>query len=465
MSNSLPHADKPAHLKQRPSAIKNPLRKLGQAWSLKFYLRVYLAILASLFVVGIILYIVIQIAMNNTDNFKRNMENFSYIASNVIPPTNVDKTKELTAIKHWASWLSMDITLFNLDGSVSSSTLKSPPARVPADVRDGWYTGFPDKIAIRLQDQRWLIVDMQYRLYIPSQMQLIGAVLVVLAIAIGSYPLVRRLTKRLELLQSSVEALGEGKFGTRVAVEGNDEVARLATSFNQASAHIEALVNAQKSLLANASHELRSPLTRISMATELIMENAPEHLRKELKTNIQELDQLIDEILLSSRLEASKESPPEWESVDLVGLLAEESARVDAELSIELNESGSMAASNLPAEPKHLRRLFRNLLENAQRYGDGKSIDVYLTNDATSLLVEVCDQGKGIPEDQCERVFEPFYRLPGSSETNGGVGLGLSLVKQIAERHGAHIRCFPRQNGGSCFQLQLRNDQTKCKST
>lgn len=435
--------------------LSSRLRKWRNAWSLKFYLRVYLAVLASLVVTTIILYVLIQVAMNNTTNFKRNMENFSYIASSVIPPESSGKAAEVEAIKHWGFWLDMDITVFKLDGRLSSSTKQQPLTHLPSNIRTGWYTSLPNEVAIQLKDQRWIIVDMSHRIFIPSGMQVIGAILVVIGIALGSYPLVRRLTKRLEHLQTSVEALGEGKLGTRVAVEGKDEVARLAVSFNQASARIEALMTAQKSLLANASHELRSPLARISMAVELVTENAPEHLRDELKQNIHELDQLVDEILLSSRLEASKETQPEWETIDLSGLLAEECARMNAELHISLTPEQMQVAAELKAEGKYLRRLFRNLLENAERYGKGNAIEVFLKMQEERLTVEVCDRGAGIPTDQRERVFEPFYRLPGSSETNGGVGLGLSLVKQIAERHAASIICLPREGGGSCFRLSF----------
>ena len=135
-------------------------------------------------------------------------------------------------------------------------------------------------------------------------------VVLFLAIAVGAYPIIRRLTRRLETLKRGVEAFGQGALDRRVPVEGRDEVATLATSFNLAAERIEALVRSHKSLLANASHELRSPLARLKMATSLLSDAAPdererEHLRAEINTDIAELDGLVDEVLLASRLEAA----------------------------------------------------------------------------------------------------------------------------------------------------------------
>jgi signal transduction histidine kinase len=96
----------------------------------------------------------------------------------------------------------------------------------------------------------------------------------------------------------------------------------------------------------------------------------------------------------------------------------------------------------------------RNLLENAHRYGGG-DITVHTERHGPQALVRVCDRGPGVPEGLRERVFEAFYRMPGHAEKAGGVGLGLSLVKQIAERHGGSVRCEAREGGGSCFVLSL----------
>jgi two-component system, OmpR family, sensor kinase len=285
--------------------------------------------------------------------------------------------------------------------------------------------------------------------------------LVGLAVALGVYPIVRRLTQRLEALQRGVQRWGDGDLSVRVPVTGQDEVADLSQRFNAAAERIEtlmasqqALLASQKSLLANASHELRSPLTRIRMGLELMGSQPSGTFRDEISRNIGELDQLIDEILLASRLDAREADMGTVETVDLLGLAAEESARADAEL------DPPPGAQALPVRgvAKLLRRLIRNLLENARRYGaqgGPAGVTVILRAEAGQAVLQVCDRGPGVPPGQRERIFEPFYRLPGASEREGGVGLGLALVKSITERHGGTVRCEAREGGGACFTVSL----------
>ncbi len=279
--------------------------------------------------------------------------------------------------------------------------------------------------------------------------------LVAIAVALATYPIVRALTRRLESLQNSVEQWGDGNLSIRVNEGGDDEVGFLASRFNHAADQIQTLVKShesllasQKSLLANASHELRSPLTRIRMGLEL-MGGAPSAAdQAEISHNIAELDQLIEEILLASRLDAREADLGTVEPVDLVGLVAEECARTQAALEV------TQAALVVPGVSKLLRRAVRNLLENAQRYGAG-DVTVYLSQDNATAVLQVCDGGPGVPEALQERIFEPFYRLPGASERDGGVGLGLALVKSISERHSGSVRCSNRPYGGACFEIRL----------
>jgi signal transduction histidine kinase len=241
---------------------------------------------------------------------------------------------------------------------------------------------------------------------------------------------------------------------TRLNTDGNDEVAFLAQRFNEAAQRIETLMNSHKSLLANASHELRSPLARIRMSLELMNLDTSSPQRIEISRSISELDQLIDEILLASRLDARQADAEPFESLDLTGLAAEECARANAELGMSATGQSLL----MRGSPRLLRRLMRNLLENAKRYGQG-DVTLELTqkqvNSQTFAVIAVHDRGPGVPPSQRERIFEPFYRLPGASEREGGVGLGLALVKSISERHGGTVRCEARPGGGATFLVQL----------
>ena len=273
------------------------------------------------------------------------------------------------------------------------------------------------------------------------------------AVALGVYPIIRRLTLRLEVLQRSVQKFGEGDLSVRVPEQGQDEVADLARQFNAAAARVETLVQSHKSLLANASHELRSPLTRIRMGLELMGGHQPSPaFRQEIERNIAELDQLVDEILLASRLDAREADVGTVELVDLMGLAAEECARVEADLDV----SASADAMEVRGVAKLLRRAVRNLLENARRYSTGE-ITLSLAREGRSVVLRVCDHGPGVPPAQRERIFEPFYRLPGASERAGGVGQGLALVRSIAGRHKGTVHCEARPDGagGACFVLRL----------
>ncbi len=283
-------------------------------------------------------------------------------------------------------------------------------------------------------------------------------VVLFVAVAGGAYPVVRRLTKRLEALQQGVEAFGAGDLHRRVPEEGRDEVARVAASFNQAAARIEALLRSHQSLLANASHELRSPLARLKMALAMLDEATPEQrtrLQAEVAANIAELDQLIDEVLLASRLDAQAggadaAAQSARQPVELLGLAAEEAARTGAEVSGD--------EVSVLGDERLLRRALRNLLENARRYGgDGPGgSEVHVEpHGVAGVRITVSDRGPGVPEAYRERIFEPYFRLPGHAERAGGVGLGLSLVRQIAQRHGGQVVCQPREGGGSRFVLTL----------
>jgi signal transduction histidine kinase len=273
------------------------------------------------------------------------------------------------------------------------------------------------------------------------------AYLVMIAAVTGlaSYPVVRHLTRRLETLRRGVDAWGEGALVTRVPARGSDEVAAVAKSFNRAADHIEHMIAAHRALLANASHELRSPLARLRMAIALYETGPGEARKAEIVRNLGELDDLVEEILLASRLDHA-EGLDRTETVDLLALASEEGARNGIEV------------SGIPAlvegDPKLLTRLVRNLMQNALRHG-APPVEVDVAQEGSGIALSVRDHGPGIPEAEGGRVFEAFYRPSGRSEQAGGWGLGLSLVRQIATHHRGAVRHETPPDGGARFVVSL----------
>ncbi|MFE3839479.1 ATP-binding protein [Pseudogemmobacter sonorensis] len=279
----------------------------------------------------------------------------------------------------------------------------------------------------------------------PPGNPLLVLVLVAGLTALAAWPVVRNLTRRLERLRQGVETWGGGDLALRVPVEGNDEIAAVASSFNRAAVQVEALIRSNRALLANASHELRSPLARLRMAVDLSESDPSPARRDEIARNLTELDDLVGEILLSSRLTHAMPSEP-FRPLDLLALAAEEAARAGLEV--------SGAPVEVPGDERLLSRAVRNLIQNALRHGmPPVEITVGRRDDMADLVVR--DHGPGIPAEDMHRIFEPFYRPGGHGEAAGGWGLGLALVQQIGEHHGGAVRCEASGETGTVFVLSL----------
>ncbi|MGP9822283.1 sensor histidine kinase [Salinarimonas sp. NSM] len=275
---------------------------------------------------------------------------------------------------------------------------------------------------------------------------LVPIAIIAILIALVAYPVVGHLTRRLERLRVGVEAWGAGDLSVRVGLAGGDEVAAVARSFDAAAETVERLVASHTALLANASHELRSPLARLRMAIDLWREDPRPALEREIVTSLSELDALVEEILMASRLEhvAGLER---IEPVDMLALAAEEGARVDALVEGE--------AVEIPGDPRLLRRLVRNLFQNAARHGAPPIEARVAARAGGGAVISVRDHGPGLPDGESERVFEAFYRPAGRAEAAGGWGLGLSLVRQIARRHGGDVLAVRPEGGGAMFVVEV----------
>ncbi|GAA0720317.1 HAMP domain-containing sensor histidine kinase [Dokdonella soli] len=408
----------------------------------RLYLRFYLALLGSLLVfalaAGCIWHLFIAPAPPASGPLGR-------LLQNALPAADTPPAEQQAALQRLVAGLGADVTLIADDATPLARVGKPLPiprreqahsAATPLHAGAVW--------TIQLPDGRRLLASTAI---IGGHQDMLLLILLVLALAVGiaALPVVRRLATRLERLQAGVESLGAGDLSTRVAVEGNDEVARLAESFNRAAERIDELVGAHKQLLANASHELRTPLTRIRLALEL-MKGAADPVRKRgLNQDIEELDRLIDEILLASRLDAVSETGAS-EEVDLLALAAEECSRYE-----EAELDGTPAV--LRGDARLLRRLLRNLLENARRHGLPPT-HVTVGRSVHGVTITVSDRGPAIPVGECEPLFAPFHRRAQAGDSSG-TGLGLSLVRQIARRHGGDAQCEPTPDGHMRFVVTL----------
>ncbi len=379
-----------------------------------------------------------------------------------LPGALAPREDQAAAVREWSQRLRLPLALDSAEGErigASDTFIRREVDPGPANKRP---------VPIRIEDGRtlWILRPGPRQLpsaagaappfavlapFWPSPAPSLALLLVLLFIAVtaGAYPVVRRLTRSLESLKQGVEAFGAGALGERVSVAGTDEVAAVAVSFNRAATRIEALVQSHRSLLANASHELRSPLARMKMALTMLESAVPEQragLLAEIDVDIGELDALVEEVLLASRLDSGQMQPTRA-PVELLALAVEEAARTGADV-----EGSEIVASG---DERLLRRALRNLLENARRYGGDDVLVSVGRNRAQAPELRVSDRGPGVPEAFRERIFEPFFRLPGHAEREGGVGLGLALVRQIATGQGGQVRCEPREGGGTSFVLTL----------
>ena len=396
---------------------------------LRLYLRFYLALVASL-----VLFVIATAALWHFtgDPAGEAGVTLGRLVQNILPPAAAPAADQQAALGRLAEGLKGNVTLFDPEGTAVAAVGR--PLPFPGDRHHDAMGVFRSDHApvsyVRLTDGRWLVASVPMgdgRARVAFHLML---VLLALAIGVAAYPIVRQISRRLERLQQGVESLGAGDFDARVAVEGHDEVARLATSFNRAATQIEQLVASHKSLLANTSHELRAPLARIRLGVELMKDSVDVERRQGLERDIAELDRLVDEILLASRLDTV--APIAADELDLLALAAEECAHYD-----EAQLEGSVTP--LRGDARLLRRLLRNLLENARRHG-APPTRVRVSSNASTASLIVADAGPGIPPSEWDKVFEPFYR-PASSRNAAGAGLGLALVRQIARRHGGDARC------------------------
>lgn len=366
----------------------------------------------------------------------------------LLPDPGADEESHQLTAERISKSLEFEITIYGKDKILLAAThepLPMPenvvagPNWIPTDGMTQWYTTLPDGRTILIKLDRVYVLDDR------SNLLIFLAVLAVL-VALLLFPFIRNLTRRLEHLKESVELIGSGDLNARVDVIGSDEVASLAQSFNVAFEEIEELVTSQRLLLANASHEIRTPLARIRMGMDMLIKNPNQEKRDALQRDIVELDALIDEVILLTRLDNGLNEDA-IETVDLFAVAAEELAYYP---SAELTGNSVFVAG----DPRMLQHVVRNLLDNAFKYG-AEPISIHVSTNALKAEISVSDSGPGIDSAISEKVFEPFYRGKGNQNLSGS-GLGLPLVKKIIESHGGSVEIVNQPKSNVTVSLPIQ---------
>lgn len=441
----------------------------------RLFARIYLHFLGGLLVVAIAVSVLFAFTARGAFVQESSGRTSRHVAS-LMGEAFGDRPALARRVQQIHKELELDLVVRDLEGRVVAGAGAAPPTFTPeqlAQVRTGLRMVQPDpewSVASPVRDPKTgavigTVETTSHRrarwrgLTRPATM--LGLMVVMFAGAAAL--LARRISRPLERLTAAVRRLGTGDLAARVPLDQRtwwrrrqpsrgDELAELTQAFNDMAERVERLVAGQKELMANVSHELRSPLTRIRVALELLPRNEEADARlHEVEADLDELERLIEDVLTTARLDATG-LPPHPSSMDarqIMADLAERASRDPATAGLTVSLDGSTSVECV-ADPALLRRAVWNLIENAAKYG-APPITLAAEREGSDVVLSVTDEGAGIPPEERERVLAPFYRLDKARTPEGpthGFGLGLTLAHRVAEVHGGRIVIGPAHDHG-----------------
>lgn len=262
--------------------------------------------------------------------------------------------------------------------------------------------------------------------------------------------LVRRLTRPLSLLSDAAERIGRGGVVEPLPEIGPSELVTLVRAFNKMAHQVETLLASRSTLLAGIAHDLRTPIARMRLALEVLPPSADPELLERMLRGLDNMTRLVNQSIEFSR-GLGRDPSQEVDVAELIEELAEEAELGGAEIHLQPGRACVRVVA-----PMALRRILTNLLDNAVRYREGRPIDLTCVCDGEKLRISIADRGPGIPVDELEAVFEPFYRVDKSRNSiTGGSGLGLAIAKQLADSNGWSLVLNPRDGGGLVASLMF----------
>lgn len=303
-------------------------------------------------------------------------------------------------------------------------------------------------IAVELDDGRWLNAENLFRW--PSHGRKFVAVgiisILVLGVGLASILFVRRITKPMRKLADAAERMGRGEDVESLDEAGPNEARDTTRAFNEMNDRLRRYIADRNHMMAATGHDLRTPLTSLRLRAELVDD---EELRAKMLATVDEMTRMVEAMLAFAREDAQAEETREIDLTALIQSIADDLTAIG--LDVALHESPRVVSR---CRSISLTRAVRNLMENAARYGDRATVT--LREDDQKILITIDDDGPGIPQDDLERVFEPFTRLDAARNTEtGSMGLGLAIARSVVRAHGGDIVLSNRPEGGLRAAIEL----------
>jgi signal transduction histidine kinase len=374
-----------------------------------------------------------------------------------------------------------EVMLVEADGSVIPSSISLTPASVPSGLAEAVNRGRVG-YAITGTEPRQLVFgspipqqDVEVFFFLPladldRTLDILGRVLigvslgaVFLAALVGTR-VSTRVVDPVRRVSRAARRVAEGLLETRLPVQGGDELAALAGSFNEMAAALEARIARERRFVGDVSHELRTPLTTLRASTDYLLEHsdgltpALRRASELLTADLEYLQRLVDDLLDLSRVEAGRVEMS-WERLNLADLVREVVARRTrtGTTAVRVEVEADPGRLSTVADKQRLERVVGNLVDNALIHGQGEGVTVRLAADDGAVLLSVEDRGPGVPPHAAQRIFERFYKAdPARRRDDGrGSGLGLAIARENAHLHGGEIHVYNGREGGARFTLRL----------
>lgn len=305
----------------------------------------------------------------------------------------------------------------------------------------------PFQVGVRQADGTWAVVRTQAALGLDPWQQRVALWFALSALAMSpvAWIFARRLSRPIQVFAEAAERLGRDPRAPALELKGPTEIGLAARAFNEMQERLQRYVEDRTAMVGAIAHDLRTPLTRLRFR----IESLPEDQRAKYAADLDQMEAMIAATLSFVRDATKPGERTPLELSSLVESLCDEMAETGAATEAEPSEKVV-----LEGDPMALRRLISNLLENAVKFGGRARARVF--READHAVVEIDDDGPGIPPADAEKVFEPFFRRePSRSRQTGGIGLGLAVVRSIARGHGGDVSLINRKGGGLRARVEL----------